>query len=356
MSKSSECKSKQDKKSESMSTDKSKTALLRHRESILLPVRVSCIEIFNEEYRDLLSRDPPSARLEVVEKRDVVSYIKNVTTLVADGPDDIDEIITLSNKYRVFGVTASKSRSISHAVYTITTGTMNLDIKSRKRSAVFTHFHFIDMAGGEKQIHFETKGRFPVEGGKINLPLSTLTNTFSAADNNYFTRIQFKKSTVMKILGGSIGCRTEKLCSSIMEEIPSSNNDTTSRKKKKVYNKTHRSKKRYKLDKKEALICRYKKEIEYLEKELKAYDDKELIDPHEEYSRLQAELAAISKKVYQLQIMLCEASSEQKDVFAKNQLEMKRYLNNLHQLKEKYCYQETLIKAYIGEKYKVSCA
>lgn len=64
-------------------------------------VRVSYLEIYNEEVRDLLRSDQ-SARLEVKERRDVGVYVKDLITHVVHNADEMDKIMTLGNKNSMF--------------------------------------------------------------------------------------------------------------------------------------------------------------------------------------------------------------------------------------------------------------
>jgi kinesin family protein 3/17 len=60
-------------------------------------VRVSYLEIYNEEVRDLLRSDQ-STRLEVKERPDVGVYVKDLITHVVHNADEMDKIMTLGNK------------------------------------------------------------------------------------------------------------------------------------------------------------------------------------------------------------------------------------------------------------------
>ncbi|EPY84926.1 kinesin family member 3A isoform 11-like protein [Camelus ferus] len=62
-------------------------------------VRVSYLEIYNEEVRDLLGKDQ-TQRLEVKERPDVGVYIKDLSAYVVNNADDMDRIMTLGHKNR----------------------------------------------------------------------------------------------------------------------------------------------------------------------------------------------------------------------------------------------------------------
>uniref|UniRef100_A0A4W5QIJ2 Kinesin family member 3A n=1 Tax=Hucho hucho TaxID=62062 RepID=A0A4W5QIJ2_9TELE len=62
-------------------------------------VRVSYLEIYNEEVRDLLGKDQMQ-RLEVKERPDVGVYIKDLSGYVVNNADDMDRIMTMGHKNR----------------------------------------------------------------------------------------------------------------------------------------------------------------------------------------------------------------------------------------------------------------
>lgn len=62
-------------------------------------VRVSYLEIYNEEVRDLLSKNQ-SMRLEIKERPDVGVFVKDLSTYVVNNADDMERIMMLGNKNR----------------------------------------------------------------------------------------------------------------------------------------------------------------------------------------------------------------------------------------------------------------
>ena len=60
-------------------------------------MRVSYLEIYNEEVRDLLRQDQ-NVRLEVKERPDIGVYVKDLITHVVHNADEMDRIMTLGGK------------------------------------------------------------------------------------------------------------------------------------------------------------------------------------------------------------------------------------------------------------------
>lgn len=62
-------------------------------------VRVSYLEIYNEEVRDLLSKSQ-NVHLEIKERPDVGVYVKDLSTYVVNNAEDMERIMTMGNKNR----------------------------------------------------------------------------------------------------------------------------------------------------------------------------------------------------------------------------------------------------------------
>ena len=62
-------------------------------------VRVSYLEIYNEEVRDILhkpSRNPP--KLEIRERADIGVYVKDLQSFVVKNADEMDKLMTIGNQ------------------------------------------------------------------------------------------------------------------------------------------------------------------------------------------------------------------------------------------------------------------
>lgn len=62
-------------------------------------VRVSYLEIYNEEVRDLLVKDVHN-RLEVKERPDIGVYVKDLSSYVVNNADDMESIMDLGRRNR----------------------------------------------------------------------------------------------------------------------------------------------------------------------------------------------------------------------------------------------------------------
>jgi hypothetical protein len=88
-------------------------------------VRASYLEIYQEDVRDLLSREP-DAKLELKEHPDTGVYVRDLTAVVVKSVAEIDAVLQAGKRRRVTGRTAMNERSSrSHTVF-------QLRIKSRR--------------------------------------------------------------------------------------------------------------------------------------------------------------------------------------------------------------------------------
>ena len=82
-------------------------------------VRASYLEIYNEEIRDLLSKDPKNS-LELKENMDSGVYVKDLTSFVVKNVSEIDHVMQAGKKNRSVGATLmNQSSSRSHSIFTI---------------------------------------------------------------------------------------------------------------------------------------------------------------------------------------------------------------------------------------------
>ena len=80
-------------------------------------VRASYLEIYNEEVRDLLSKNPKN-RLELHEKPDSGVYVKDLSYFAAKNAGEIGKIMTIGSKNRSVGETLMNQHSSrSHSLF-----------------------------------------------------------------------------------------------------------------------------------------------------------------------------------------------------------------------------------------------
>lgn len=83
-------------------------------------IRASYLEIYNEEVRDLLSKNPKN-KLELKEKPDSGVYVKDLSFFAVKGVDEINDVLKIGMKNRSVGATnMNATSSRSHSLFQVT--------------------------------------------------------------------------------------------------------------------------------------------------------------------------------------------------------------------------------------------
>ncbi|KAM3723106.1 Kinesin-like protein KIF3A [Dirofilaria immitis] len=131
-------------------------------------VRVSYLEIYNEEIRDLLAKNPIHG-LEIKERPDIGVYVKDLSSVTVSGADHMERIMQFGNNYRSTGATKMNiDSSRSHALFTVT-------IECSEKIGDRCHITQGKLQlGSERQAKSGTSGNRLKEAARINLSLSSL--------------------------------------------------------------------------------------------------------------------------------------------------------------------------------------
>ncbi|KAI0232495.1 Kinesin-like protein KIF3A [Lamellibrachia satsuma] len=235
-------------------------------------VRVSYLEIYNEEVRDLLGKDQNS-RLEVKERPDVGVYVKDLSAYVVNNADDMDRIMTLGNKNRVVGATNMNAHSSrSHAIFTVTVECSEKGPDGKHHVRV-GKLHLVDLAGSERQTKTGATGQRLKEATKINLSLSTLGNVISALVDGKSSHIPYRNSKLTRLLQDSLGGNSKTVMVANIGPADYNFDETISSLR--YANRAKNIKNRAKIneDPKDALLRQFQKEIDDLKKRLEEGDE-----------------------------------------------------------------------------------
>ncbi|KAF7702335.1 kinesin-like protein KIF3A [Silurus meridionalis] len=230
-------------------------------------VRVSYLEIYNEEVRDLLGKDQLQ-RLEVKERPDVGVYIKDLSGYVVNNADDMDRIMTLGHKNRSVGATnMNEHSSRSHAIFTITIECSEKGIDGNQHVRM-GKLHLVDLAGSERQGKTGATGQRLKEATKINLSLSTLGNVISALVDGKSTHVPYRNSKLTRLLQDSLGGNSKTMMCANIGPADYNYDETISTLRYANRAKNIKNKARINEDPKDALLRQFQKEIEELKKKL----------------------------------------------------------------------------------------
>uniref|UniRef100_A0A8B9IPJ5 Kinesin-like protein n=1 Tax=Anser cygnoides TaxID=8845 RepID=A0A8B9IPJ5_ANSCY len=167
-------------------------------------VRASYLEIYQEEIRDLLSKDQ-SKRLELKERPDTGVYVKDLSSFVTKSVKEIEHVMNVGNQNRSVGATnMNEHSSRSHAIFVITIECSELGLDGENHIRV-GKLNLVDLAGSERQAKTGAQGERLKEATKINLSLSALGNVISALVDGKSTHIPYRDSKLTRLLQDSLG-------------------------------------------------------------------------------------------------------------------------------------------------------
>jgi kinesin family member 3B len=171
-------------------------------------VRASYLEIYNEEIRDLLSRDT-TRKLEVMEDIDRGVYVEDLTARVVKSVAEISDVLKAGKKNRSVGATLmNQTSSRSHSIFTIVVETSDIGIDGKPHFTV-GKLNLVDLAGSERQAKTQAQGQRLKEATKINLSLSALGNVISALVDGKSSHIPYRDSKLTRLLQDSLGGNTK---------------------------------------------------------------------------------------------------------------------------------------------------
>uniref|UniRef100_A0A061S6B5 Kinesin-like protein n=1 Tax=Tetraselmis sp. GSL018 TaxID=582737 RepID=A0A061S6B5_9CHLO len=177
-------------------------------------VRASYLEIYNEEIRDLLAKDPHK-RMDLKESVDRGVYVRDLMQFVVKNVAEINSVLQVGKKNRSVGATLmNQDSSRSHSIFTITIeGTTQLANggggEGDDNHIRVGKLNLVDLAGSERQSKTGATGDRLKEATKINLSLSALGNVISALVDGKSGHIPYRDSKLTRLLQDSLGGNTK---------------------------------------------------------------------------------------------------------------------------------------------------
>ncbi|XP_034060929.1 kinesin-like protein KIF3B [Gymnodraco acuticeps] len=167
-------------------------------------VRASYLEIYQEEIKDLLSKDQ-TRRLELRERPDTGVYVKDLSSFVTKSVREIEHVMNVGNQNRSVGATnMNEHSSRSHAIFVITVECSELGVDGENHIRV-GKLNLVDLAGSERQTKTGAQGERLKEATKINLSLSALGNVISSLVDGRSSHIPYRDSKLTRLLQDSLG-------------------------------------------------------------------------------------------------------------------------------------------------------
>ena len=232
-------------------------------------VRASYLEIYNEEVRDLLSKNPKN-RLELHEKPESGVYVKDLSYFAAKSSDEVRKIMYIGSKNRSVGETLMNAHSSrSHSLFAITVERSELGADNKQHIRV-GKLNMVDLAGSERIAKTGATGDRLKEATKINLSLSTLCHVISSLTDPKATYIPYRDSKLTRLLQDSLGGNTKTVMIANVGPADYNFDETLNTLRYASRAKNIQNKPRINEDPKDALLREYQDEISKLKEQLNA--------------------------------------------------------------------------------------
>ncbi|KAH6940454.1 hypothetical protein HPB50_000061 [Hyalomma asiaticum] len=236
-------------------------------------VRASYLEIYQEEIRDLISKDQ-SKRLELKERPDTGVYVKDLSSFVCKSIKEIEHVMAVGNQNRSVGATNMNLHSSrSHAIFIITVEHSDLGPDGKHHIRV-GKLNLVDLAGSERQAKTGTSGDRQKEAIKINLSLSALGNVISALVDGKSSHMPYRDSKLTRLLQDSLGGNAKTIMVANIGPASYNYEETLTTLRYANRAKNIRNRPRVNEDPKDALLREFQQEISRLKAQLAARDIK----------------------------------------------------------------------------------
>mmetsp|Transcript_26163 Transcript_26163/g.57673 ORF Transcript_26163/g.57673 Transcript_26163/m.57673 type:complete len:745 (+) Transcript_26163:59-2293(+) len=235
--------------------------------SVTYLVRGSFLEIYNEEIRDLLSRNPKD-RCELKDSPNSGVYVKDLTAFVVKSAEDMNNVLATGLQNRSTGATNMNAESSrSHSIFTITVEQCSIGADGEGHIRV-GKLNMVDLAGSERQSKTGATGERLKEATKINLSLSALGNVISALVDSKSSHIPYRDSKLTRLLQDSLGGNTKTVMVANVGPADYNYDETLSTLRYAYRAKSIKNKPRINEDPKDAMIREFQDEIMRLKAEL----------------------------------------------------------------------------------------
>nr|XP_008118384.1 PREDICTED: LOW QUALITY PROTEIN: kinesin-like protein KIF7 [Anolis carolinensis] len=180
-------------------------------------VRVSSLEVYKEEFRDLLQVETASKDIQIREDDKGNIVLHGVKEAEVEGLDEVLSLLEMGNMAKHTGAThINQKSSRSHSIFTVTmeqrrnAGRLSLQEKvlvPASGQVLASKFHFVDLAGSERVVKTGNTGERLKESIQINSGLLALGNVISALGDprRKGSHIPYRDSKITRILKDSLG-------------------------------------------------------------------------------------------------------------------------------------------------------
>merc|ERR1719161_3468582 len=231
-------------------------------------VRASYLEIYNEEIRDLLSKNP-KAKLDLKDHPDGGVFVKDLSNLIVKSVADLKQVMEVGQRNRSVASTLMNNESSrSHSIFTITIETAETSQIDDKEHIRVGKMNMVDLAGSERQSKTGASGDTLKEATKINMSLSALGNVISALVDSKTSFIPYRDSKLTRLLQDSLGGNTKTVMCACIGPVDYNYDETVSTLRYAYRAKSIKNKPKINEDPKDAMIREFQDEITRLKMKL----------------------------------------------------------------------------------------
>ncbi|CAG9536167.1 unnamed protein product [Cercopithifilaria johnstoni] len=181
-------------------------------------LRISCIEIYNEKVRDLLSDSVADLPVKEFKEKTIVDGLREEVIVCKDG---VAMLIQRAFANRVIGETALNERSSrSHVILRFVIECYD-DAVASDSSSYISFLNVVDLAGSESAKQSGGDGDRLKESGKINTSLLALQKVINQLSEKGNGHVNFRDSKLTRLLKSSLGgnARTLIICTASPTEV-----------------------------------------------------------------------------------------------------------------------------------------
>eukprot|EP00958_Prasinococcus_capsulatus_P014477 scaffold1523_cov426-Prasinococcus_capsulatus_cf.AAC.1 len=296
-------------------------------------IRVSYLEIYNEDINDLLV--PENRKLHIHETAERGIYVAGVAEKIVTTPQQVLQLMVQGDENRHVGETNMNARSSrSHSIF-------RMVIESRERGSTdavrVSTLNLVDLAGSERVSKTGAEGARMKEGAHINRSLLTLGNVINKlTSDSASSHIPYRDSKLTRILQPALGgnSRTAIICAVTPSTLHADETNSTLRFACRAKKVTNHAKVNEVSSDDAALLKRQAKEIEMLRKKLKSQAGRgsgDLPDIDGEIAKLRNELLIQEEQSARMADLL-EAEKAAREVQEKHTEEQQRKIESLTKL------------------------
>ncbi|XP_023554941.1 kinesin-like protein KIF27, partial [Octodon degus] len=177
-------------------------------------IKVSYIEVYKEDLRDLLELETSMKDLHIREDEKGNTVIVGAKECHVESVDEVMSLLEMGNAARHTGTTQMNEHSSrSHVIFTISICQVERNLEAGEDGSWYTHrrivskFHFVDLAGSERVTKTGNTGERFKESIQINSGLLALGNVISALGDprRKSSHIPYRDAKITRLLKDSLG-------------------------------------------------------------------------------------------------------------------------------------------------------